>query len=125
MCFDPLYKYPAVYDTLLSVSQGGGTIQMTDVLAIINFPADVQQRIKDARGPVTVNECSATSDGHKCKATNSGIEVSEDIPGSSCVVGITGKAEFSCTYHVGTAARVITFRTFYVYRLICLDRSIH
>lgn len=96
-------KLRALYDLLLRTSSGGGTsdLQMTDLLAIVSFPPDVEERIRLARGAVAVRECQTLGPRrHRCKATNNGSRVEEDIPGSGGLVGIIIEPAFSCTFEV-------------------------
>lgn len=97
----------AIFNMFVAVSEGagGGTIQMTDLLDIINFPDDVRQRIKNARGPVTVSECSAVTGGQTCKANNTGTKVTEELPGTGGLIGIIIQESFSCSYELTIATQ--------------------
>ncbi len=72
-----------------------GEIQLTTLLSIINFPADVNKRIKRARGNLIVS-CNK----NKCDASNSGREINEKIPGGNGFVSLMVGELFKCNYHL-------------------------
>lgn len=75
------------------VKKKGGTIQITDMLSMLNFPPAVAKRISTARGPLIVSYAKG-----KYKATNSGKKIEENIPGSSGALGIIIHEHFSCEF---------------------------
>ena len=70
-----------------------GQIQLTKLLAIINFPPEVNTRIQKARGNVKV-ECNKG----KCIAFNKGKEVNENIPGGNGFVSLSVDEDFKCNF---------------------------
>ena len=84
------------------VKSGEGKISVPDLLSILNFPIDVQMKIRKARGPL-----EAKCNGLICKASNKGKKVEENIPGSGGTVGIILHEDFSCEFKLGSFGRSI------------------
>jgi len=75
------------------IRKEGGKIKLTDLLTIINFPTEVNLRIKKARGDVDV-ECKKDV----CTATNSGDKINEGIPGTNGFANLVVEKNFSCSF---------------------------
>jgi hypothetical protein len=99
-----------LYQMLETRAKQGSTqeIQITDLLAILNFPPDVTKKIREARGPVQVTGCSQLDAGkYHCQVSNSGGIVEEDIPGASSALGIIIEEQFSCAFTIDTQSKRI------------------
>jgi len=87
------------------VTKGGGTIPLTQMLTIINFPPEINERIKKARGPLLV-KCY----GAYCEATNTGKKIEENIPGAGGWLGIIVKEKFSCKMTLDWAKKILVVK---------------
>lgn len=83
------------------VAKKKGTVQLTELLTILNFPQAVNEKIQKARGPLQV-QCS----GNTCTTKNKGKKVEEDLPGTSAV-GIIIHEDFSCKFTFNKQRRSI------------------
>jgi len=66
------------------IEQGGGKLTAPELLDILNFPPEVNERLNKARGDVNVCPTGPTTG----QFTNKGEKVGEDIPGLEPFVGI-------------------------------------
>ena len=73
----------------LIVKMKKGSVQLTQLLSILNFPPEINKKIMQARGPVFVRCNNST-----CTATNSGEKIKENLPGTAGTLGIIVEIEF-------------------------------
>ncbi len=102
-------KLNELFETISPIACGGtgGTIQMTDLLAIVSFPPEVQQRIRNARGPVRISNCTSSSAVCQCSAANNGQQVEENIPGAGGAIGIIIEEQFTCRFTVHRSSMTV------------------
>jgi RHS repeat-associated protein len=67
-----------ILELQLLARKGGGTVKLSDILRVLYFPPEVEKRIKDARGEVTL-QCPIPTGG---SFYNRGKPISENIPGT-------------------------------------------
>jgi hypothetical protein len=79
-----------------------GTIPVTDMLAILNLPEEVNARIRKARGPLTVSY----TDGVYV-ARNRGTQVEENIPGTGGWLGLILHPDFRCEFAIEPEAKTL------------------
>jgi hypothetical protein len=79
------------------ISKKGGKVPLFQLLAILNFPPEVNSKILEQRGPLEV-KCN----GMACSASNVGSKIKENLPGSFGTLGIIVSQEFSCQFDIGT-----------------------
>jgi hypothetical protein len=83
--------------------QGGGKLTVPELLDILNFPPEVNDRINKARGDVNL-VCPDSTSG---RFTNTGKQISEDIPGTLSALGIILQPEVTGNIQVSDEQLVL------------------
>ena len=91
-----------LFDRVVQIDRAnGGSMELTALLAIMDFPNDVGDRMRRARGKVV-----ARKNGAELRVVNDGKQIEEALPGLS-IVSLIIAPKLTCSLKVDTSVETL------------------